>query len=147
MRAAAVVAVLLSAAPATDARPDERSQAQVPAPRLTLAQLVTPASRVESQGRLVRFALHGLVFFDTLAELFQHIDGEAGRWRFESAAARQAFAEDLARRGIESRVVSMETELPLELLLTHTRGELDAAVTRRGGSGPTPLSSRASTGG
>ena len=93
---------------------------------------MTPASRVESQGRLVRFALHGLVFFDTLTDLFQHIDGEAGRWRFESAAARQAFAEDLARRGVESRVVSMETELPLELLLTHTRGELDAAVTRRG---------------
>ncbi len=133
MRAAGVVAVLLSAVAAADARPHERSLAQVPAPRLTLAQLVTPASRVEPQGRLVRFALHGLVFFDTLTELFQHIDGEAGRWRFESAAARQAFAEDLARRGIESRVVSMETELPLELLLTHTRGELDAAVTAAAG--------------
>ena len=125
--AAGILAVLLSAAPA-NARLAERSQAQGPAPRLTLAQLVTPASRVESQGRLVRFALHGLVFFDTLTDLFQHIDGEAGRWRFESAAARQAFAEDLVRRGIESRVVSMETELPLELLLTHTRDELDAAV-------------------
>ena len=118
-----------------------------PAPRLTLAQLVTPASRVESQGRLVRFALHGLVFFDTLTDLFRHIDGEAGRWRFESAAARQAFADDLMRRGIESRVVSMETELPLELLLTHTRGELDAAVIAAAGRGRAPSSSRASTGG
>ena len=32
------------------------------------------------------------------------------------------------RRGVESRVVSMETELPLELLLTHTRAELERAV-------------------
>ncbi len=79
-------------------------------------------------GRQIRFALHGLIYFNTLAELFAFVDGEAGRWQFESAAARQAFADDLMRRGVESRVVSMETELPLELLLTHTRAELEAAV-------------------
>ena len=96
--------------------------------RLTLRHLVTPASRIEVQGRLIRFALHGLIRFDTLDDLFAFIDGEAGRWRFESAAARQAFADGLLRRGVESRVVSMETELPLELVLTHTRAELERAV-------------------
>jgi hypothetical protein len=102
--------------------------AQPVAPRTTLRQVVTPTSRLDVQGRPLRFALHGLIEFDTLAELFAHIDGEAGRWRFESPAARQAFGDDLLRRGVESRVVSMETELPLELLLTHTADDLDAAV-------------------
>lgn len=102
--------------------------AQPAPPRTTLRQLVTPSSRLEVQGRPLRFALHGLVEFDTLIDLFAYIDAEAGRWRFESPVARQAFADDLLRRGIESRVVSMETELPLELLLTHTAAELDAAV-------------------
>jgi hypothetical protein len=115
--ACAAIALAPSAAPAQ------------PAPsRTTLRQLLTPASRLEVQGRALRFALHGLVEFDTLEELFGYIDGEAGRWRFESPAARQAFADDLLRRGVESRVVSMETELPLELLLTHTAAEIDAAV-------------------
>ena len=51
------------------------------------------------------------------------------------------------RRGIESRVVSMETELPLELLLTHTRAELDAARHRRVEPARRRSSSRASIGG
>jgi hypothetical protein len=99
-----------------------------PAPRLTLGRLVDPATRVEIQGRPIRFALHALIPFDTVKDLFAHIDREAGRWQFDSPAARQAFAEDLLRRGVESRIVSMETELPLELVLTHTRGELERAV-------------------
>jgi hypothetical protein len=73
------------------------------------------------------------VYFDTLDALFRFIDGEAARWSFTSAAARQAFAEDLLRRGVESRVVSMETELPLELLLTHTQADLEAAVVAAAG--------------
>ena len=80
------------------------------------------------QGRLIQFALLGQIRFDTLDDLFAYIDNQAGRWRFDSAAARQAFADDLLRRGVESRVVSMETELPLELVLTHTRAELERAV-------------------
>jgi hypothetical protein len=109
--------------------------AQPAAPRMTLRQLVTPSSRLEAHGRPLRFALHGLIEFDTLADLFAHVDAEAGRWRFESPAARQAFGDALLRRGVESRVVSMETELPLELLLTHTPAELEAATgTAAGGS-------------
>jgi hypothetical protein len=109
--------------------------AQPAVPRMTLRQLVTPSSRLEAHGRPLRFALHGLIEFDTLADLFAHVDAEAGRWRFESPAARQAFGDALLRRGVESRVVSMETELPLELLLTHTPAELEAATgTAAGGS-------------
>ena len=130
---AAVVLVLWAGAPPSATAGAPLSQDQAPVSRLTLRQLVTPSSRVEAQGRLVRFALHGLIFFDTLEALFQFIDGEAARWPFDSAAARQAFAEGLLQRGVESRVVSMETELPLELLLTHTRGELQAAVTAASG--------------
>jgi hypothetical protein len=124
MRASALTALACAAIALTPSS----APAQPAAPRTTLRQLVTPSSRLDVQGRPLRFALYGLVEFDTLADLFAYIDGEAGRWRFESAAARQAFADDLLRRGVESRVVSMETELPLELLLTHTRAELEAAT-------------------
>lgn len=106
----------------------EVTQARPAAARLTLRQLVTPASRVELQGRPVRFALQAHIRFDTLDDLFAYIDREAGRWRFESPAARQAYGDGLMRRGVESRVVSMDTEVPLELLLTHTRSELERAV-------------------
>jgi hypothetical protein len=130
---AAIAAVLwtIAAGPGADS-----AAAQPAAPRLTLRQLVTPSARVETQGRLIRFALHGLIYFDTLDALFRHIDDEAGRWAFASAAERQAFADGLLRRGVESRVVSMETELPLELLLTHTRAEVEAAVTAVTGGAP-----------
>ena len=98
------------------------------------------------QGRLIRFALHGLIRFDTLDDLFAFIDSEAGRWRFDSAAARQAFADGLMRRGVESRMVSMETELPLELVLTHTRAELEARRRQRDDGAMRPWCSRAGTG-
>jgi hypothetical protein len=124
----AALTVALSGASAPAASAAEPMQERAPVPRLTLRQLVTPDARIDVQGRLIRFALHAQIYFDTLNDLFAFIDNEAGRWRFESPAARQEFAEGLMRRGVESRVVSMETELPLELLLTHTAAELEAAV-------------------
>lgn len=132
--ALAAVATALSAPATATAQPP----APAPAPRTSLRQLVTPASRLQLQSRVVRFALHGLVEFETLSALFTHIDAEAGRWRFPTDTARQAFADDLLRRGVESRVVSMETELPLELLLTHTAPELAATIAAvTGGDGAT----------
>lgn len=108
------------------------AHAQPPAERaarpLTLARLVDPATRVEVNGRLVQLALHAVIRFDTLADLFTYIDGEAGRWTFATATDRQAFGDDLLRRGVESRIVSMETELPLEIVLTHTRSEVGTAA-------------------
>jgi len=117
MRAAAVAsALLLLAAPFASAQD------------LTLADLVAPSTVFVKDGQTVTFALHGLVNFRTLDELFAYIDGEAGRWSFPSAAARQEFGDRLLRRGVESRLVSMTYEKPVELLVTHTRRELEEAA-------------------
>ncbi len=123
-----VLAVLAFVCAAPAAAAQRLDAARAPLPRLTLRRLVDPATRIEVQGRLIRFALHGLVYFDTLDDLFAHVDREAGRWRFDSDADRQAFADGLMRRGVESPVVSMDTELPLEVVLTHSRTELARAV-------------------
>ena len=95
---------------------------------LTLARLVDPTTRVEINGARVPLALHALIRFDTLADLFTYIDNQAGRWTFTTSQERQGYGDDLLRRGVESRIVSMQTELPLEILLTHTRAEVSAAV-------------------
>ena len=86
---------------------------------------------MEVNGQTVQVALHGLIRFDSLADLFTHIDDQAGRWTFASAQERQAFGDALLQRAVESRIVSMRTELPLEVVLTHTRGEVGAAVEKR----------------
>ena len=106
------------------------------AKELTLDDLVTPSAVFVKDGRPVTFALLGLIEFQTQEELFAYIDREAGRWSFPSDAARQAFGDGLLRRGLESRLVSMTYEKPLELLLTHTREELEDAVSRRAGAAP-----------
>lgn len=128
MRAGIVVVALAGAGLAGATAFGQSTPARTPAGRLTLHRLVDPASRIEVDGRLIRFSLHALIPFDTLEDLFAHIDAEAGRWRFGSPADRQAFADGLLRRGVESRIVSMQTELPVELLLTHTRDELAREV-------------------
>lgn len=116
-----------------------QSWGQAPPPRLTLRQLVTPATVVAGAAGPVQFAIHGLVDFNTLDELFAYIDEAAGRWTFASAAARQDFADDLLRRGVESRIVSMQTELPLEVLLTHTTSEITAAIREVAGAETVPV--------
>ena len=117
MRAAAVASALLLLVPPFASAQD-----------LTLADLVAPSTVFVKDGQTVTFALHGLVNFRTLDELFAYIDGEAGRWSFPSAAARQEFGDRLLRRGVESRLVSMTYEKPVELLVTHTRRELEEAA-------------------
>ena len=100
----------------------------------------TPSAVFVKDGQPVTFALLGFIEFKTLEELFAYIDREAGRWSFPSAAARQAYGDGLLRRGVESRLVSMTYEKPLELLLTHTREELD----RRGRPAGPPARRRSS---
>ena len=129
LSALSVAAIALTVDSPTTATPGDSRQPRSATARVTIRDLVDPGSRIEVQGRVIQFALLGQIRFDTLDDLFAYIDGQAGRWRFDSAAARQAFADGLMRRGVESRVVSMETELPLELVLTHTRAELERAVT------------------
>ena len=123
-----VVAVSITLAFASPAVARGQSTTARAAAPLTLIRLVDPATRVEVNGQTVPFALHGFVRFETLNDLFIYIDEQAGRWTFPTAQARQAFGDDLLQRGVESRIVSMQTELPLEIVLTHTRREVAAAV-------------------
>ena len=116
MRAALVASLLLFIPPSVSAKD------------LTLEDLAIPSTMFVKDGQPVTFALHGLVNFGTLDELFAYIDREAGRWSFPSADARQEHGDRLLRRGVESRLVSMTYEKPVELLVTHTRQELEAAV-------------------
>ena len=98
---------------------------------LSLQSLITPSMVIRKDGVPVRFAVHGFIEFSSLAELFPYIESQTRRWpgsgRFDDAARRK-LGEELLRRGIESRVVSMLDERPLETLITHTRAELQQAL-------------------
>jgi hypothetical protein len=103
----------------------------VAAQAIPLRALVTPSSVIEKDGHPVTFAVHGFIEFRALSELFPYAEAQAHRWPSDpslSEPARQALRRDLIRRGIESRVISMADERPLETLITHTRAELQAAL-------------------
>jgi len=101
-----------------------RLQAQ----RISLQALVTPSTTIVKDGRPVTFAVHGFIEFKSLSELFPYIDSQTQRWKTLDDAVRRELARDLLRRGIESRVISMADERPLETLITHTAEELRAAL-------------------
>ena len=98
---------------------------------LSLQALVTPSTVVASKdGHPITFALHGFVEFKSLSEMFSYIDAQNRRWKSNAEISggineeqRQAVMRDLLRRGVESRVVSMVDEGPLETLVTHTRAK------------------------
>jgi len=98
---------------------------------VSLQQLVTPSTVIQKDSQTVTFAVHGFIEFHSLAELFPYIESQAQRWKgspdFDDATRRDVRRE-LLRRGIESRVVSMVDERPLETLITHTRAELQQAL-------------------
>lgn len=98
------------------------------AQQISLQALVTPSTVISKDGHTTTFALHGFIEFNTLAEMFPYIDGQARRWPDLDPKQRQAFATDLLRRGVESRVISMSDERPLETLVTHTAEELRQAL-------------------
>ena len=96
---------------------------------VSLQAIVTPSTPTLKDGRLVTFALHGFVEFKTLADLFPYVESQTQRWKTGlDDAARQRLSSELLRRGIESRVVSMIDERPLEALVTHTSTELRQAL-------------------
>jgi hypothetical protein len=100
---------------------------------ISLQALVTPSTVILKDGQPVRFAVHGFIEFKALEELFPYIDEQTARWKGSpdfDAAARRNLGRDLLRRGIESRVISMADERPLETLITHTREELRQALAR-----------------
>jgi hypothetical protein len=101
------------------------------AQQISLQTLVTPSTTIIKDGHPLTFALHGFIQFNSLSELFPYIDSQTQRWKGGlDDAARKDLARDLLRRGIESRVVSMTDERPLETLLTHTTDELRAALSQ-----------------
>ncbi len=98
---------------------------------ISLQELVTPSTTLVKDGRPVTFAVHGFIEFKSLAELFPYIDSQIQRWKIRGGLdeeERGQLARELLRRGIESRVISMEDERPLEALITHTSDELRRAV-------------------
>jgi hypothetical protein len=100
---------------------------------LSLQALVTPSTVILRDGHPVTFAVHGFIEFKSLAELFPYIESQTKRWNVPGGLdheGRMRLGEDLLRRGVESRVVSMEDERPLEALVTHTHEELKEALAR-----------------
>jgi hypothetical protein len=99
---------------------------------ISLRALVTPSTTILKNGRPVKFAIHGFVEFKSLSELFPYIQLQTQRWVIPGGLddeQRRRLAAELLRRGIESRVISMEDERPLETLVTHTADELRNALT------------------
>ena len=96
-RVAAVLWIPLLAVDNPAAAKDQEPARRPPRP-LTLARLVDPSTRVEVNGRLVQVALHGLIRFETLADLFTYVDEQSGRWTFQTAQERQAFGDDQYQR-------------------------------------------------
>ena len=100
---------------------------------IPLQSIVTPSTVVFKDGHPVIFAVHGFIEFKSLAELFSYIQTQTGRWKNRNDfgdTERQAMGRELLRRGIESRIISMADERPLEALVTHTRQELQEALGR-----------------
>jgi hypothetical protein len=100
---------------------------------VSLQALVTPYTTIVKDGRPVTFALYGFIEFKSLAELFPYIESQTRRWNVPGGLddeQRRRLAGELLRRGIESRVVSMEDARPLEALVTHTSEELRQALSR-----------------
>jgi hypothetical protein len=103
----------------------------VRAEQVSLQALVTPSAKILKDGRVITFAVHGFIEFKSLAELFPYIESQTRRWQAIGGLdgrGQQRLARELLRGGIESRVVSMSDERPLEALITHTSEELRQAL-------------------
>jgi hypothetical protein len=100
------------------------------AQQISLDALVTPSTVISKEGHTTTFDLHGFIEFSSLSEVFPYIETQTNRWPALSVSERQALATDLLRRAVESRVVSMTDERPMETLITHTADELKQALTR-----------------
>lgn len=96
---------------------------------LSLQKLVTPSTVIQKDGHVVTFAIHGYIEFQSLAAAFPYIEWQRHRWQGKvSDTDLQQLSQHLVHEAVESRVVSMEDERPLETLITHTREELRQAI-------------------
>jgi hypothetical protein len=119
-----IIRVALSAAALT---------ALLPAQQISLQTLVTPSTTILKDGHPVPFAIHGFIEFKSLSESFLYIESQTHRRKPDGALTperRRLLARELLRRAVESRIVSMVDERPLETLATHTREELQQALGR-----------------
>ena len=101
------------------------------AQQISLKALVTPSTVISKDGHPVTFDLYGFIEFKSLSELFPYIESQTRRWKTTDGldeAARRDLGRESLRRGVESRVVSMADERPLETLITHTSAELREAL-------------------
>src|SRR4029077_19112313 len=48
---------------------------------LSLQAVVTPSTTILKDGRVVTFAVHGFIEFNSLAELFPYIESQTLRWQ------------------------------------------------------------------
>jgi len=107
--------------------------ATVLAQEVTLQAIVTPSTVVMKDGHPVPFALHGSIEFNSLEQLFPYVESQTRRWpgnKDFGESQRQQLGRELLRRGVESRIISMADERPLEVLMTHTSEELQQALAR-----------------
>jgi hypothetical protein len=112
------LAIIIAAAPA-------RAQ------EISLQALVTPSTVIVKEGKPLTFAIHGFIEFKSLAEVFKYIEVQTARWNGKiTEEEKRELARRLLREGIESRVVSMVDEGPLQVLVTHTSGELREVIGR-----------------
>jgi hypothetical protein len=101
------------------------------AQELSLQAVVTPSTVIVKNGEPLKFAIHGFIEFKSLAEVFPYVEGQTRRWAGKIGEKdRQQLARQLLREGIESRVVSMADDRPLQALVTHTSEELREAIAK-----------------
>lgn len=101
------------------------------AQQISLQALVEPSTIIVKDGHPVTFALHGFIEFKSLSEMLSYVDSQTQRWKNNGGlddVARQHLARESLQQGIESRIISMVDERPLETLITHTGVELDATL-------------------
>jgi hypothetical protein len=104
---------------------------------LSLLSVVAPSTVIEKNGQVVKFAIHGFIEFKSLAEAFPYIESQCQRWKGKIGEKElQELSRGLLLEAIESRVVSMEDERPLESLVTHTSDELRLAIAHVRGKTP-----------
>lgn len=103
----------------------------VRAQELSLQAVVTPSTVIVKDGRPLTFAIHGFIEFKSLAEVFPYIEAQRQRWKGKiSEEESRGLVRQLLGEGIESRIISMGDERPLQTLVTHTSEELRQAIGR-----------------
>jgi hypothetical protein len=99
------------------------------AQEVSLQAVVTPSTAIVKNGEVVKFAIHGFIEFNSLGEVFSYIEAQTARWNGKiTEEEKRELARQLMREGIESRIVSMLDERPLQALVTHTSAELREAI-------------------